>query len=118
MLKKATLHPRNPVRAETPTFPDLRSRSFNASTYRLGTRACLGRLRDGGWNGRFGFSLNAAGLDGLFEHPHRFGVRPTSKQMAQQELEMFFNALLDYRDQPKGRLNGKSEAVADCVSSL
>jgi hypothetical protein len=38
--------------------------------------------------------------------------------MAQQELEMFFNTLLDYRDSPKALLHGKFEAVADCIPSL
>jgi hypothetical protein len=54
MLKKATLHPPSPVRAETHTCPELRSRLANILNVPHGKERVLARL---GWAGEIGQRL-------------------------------------------------------------
>jgi hypothetical protein len=64
MLKKATLHPPSPVRAETRTWPELRSHLAHILNVPHGKERVLARLGLVGVTG----GTPAALLDSLFEH--------------------------------------------------
>ena len=70
MVKKATLHPPNPKRAKTRSFPSRVLVSSASSTY-PGVRAGLGRLMVGRVKYWYacGFFSPTASLAPLFEHP-------------------------------------------------
>lgn len=65
MLKNALLHPPSPPRAETRTFPELRSQSsvlFNVAPLRLDAQTSCGLAREGA-------RLGALGVGGCSSRP-------------------------------------------------